>query len=559
MHRMKKKLVAALTVVALAALSLVAALPAYAAGNGALTVTSTNATSVGKDVNIYRMFMADKVDGGASYSLVEPWDEFFNEKVSDADTSGDSVVSSEEAITYVKGLTDEEKLIEFAKLAGGWLGEQDPAVIATATAKFEGDEAPYAASFTNLELGYYLVLPKDGSTSTTRETSAMLVNVLDNTAKIEIKSQYPTVDKTAEEGDLDSVNPGDNHASVNVGDTITFSLKSTVPDMSDFEDYFFYFTDTLSDGLTFGEIKSVKIGDSVVLVDETAADAGSADGTYRFTHPGNNLQKIRIDINNAYSLFKAHSGETIEVVYTAVVNQNAVTGEEGGPVYGEDNTNSADVNFSTNPDGTGEGSSTPDKVHTYTFGFDVTKVDADDNDKHLEGAIFELQDASGNAVEFTAQVINDVTYYRPAKDNAFDDVDTQVVTQLKSAADGKIHFIGLAEGEYSLVEIQAPAGYNKLEQPIKVVIAAAYRENGELESWSVQFNGDPENEWQYGTTVEVPANLIVENHTGTLLPGTGGMGTVIFTVVGVAVVAGGAIWMVQRNRRNAASNGSHMA
>ena len=555
---MKKKLVAALTVVALAALSLVAALPAYAAGTGALTVTSTNATSVKKDVDIYRMFMADKVDDGASYSLVAPWDEFFNEKVATANTDDTPGVSSDEAVTYVRSLTNEKGLIDFAKLAGEWLAERDPAVTATATAKFEGDEAPYAASFTNLDLGYYLVLPKDGSTSTTRNTSAMLVNVLDNTAKIEIKSQYPTVDKTAEGGDLDSVDPGDNHASVNVGDTITFSLKSTVPDMSDFDDYFFYFTDTLSDGLTFGEIKSVKIGGTTELVDETTADAASAAGTYRFTHPGNNLQKIRIDINNAYNLFKNHSDETIEVVYTAVVNQNAITGAAGDPVYGEDNANSADVNFSTNPDGTGEGSSTPDKVHTYTFGFDVTKVDADDNTP-LEGAIFELQDADGNAVEFTAQVIGGVTYYRPAKDNAFDDVDAQVVTQLKSDTYGKIHFIGLAEGKYNLVEIQAPAGYNKLDKPIEVVIAAAYRENGELESWSVQFDGDSENEWQYGTTVEVPADLTVENNKGTLLPGTGGMGTVIFTVVGVAVVAGGAIWMVQRNRRNAASNGSHMA
>ena len=556
MHKLIQRVMAVVATVALAAGALLTATPAYAAGNGALTVTSTNATSVGKDVNIYRMFMAEKVDGGASYSLVDPWGDFFDEEVPAADTNSDTDVSPDEAVAYVKTLTDEKKLIDFAKLAGEWLGEQDPAVSATATKQFEGSEAPYAASFTNLDLGYYLVLPMDGSTSTTRGTSAMLVNVLDNTAKIEIKSQYPTVDKTAEEGDLDSVNPGDNHASVNVGDTITFSLKSTVPDMSDFEDYFFYFTDTLSDGLTFGEIKSVKIGNSVVLVDETAADAGSADGTYRFTHPGNNLQKIRIDINNAYNLFKAHPGDTIEVIYTAVVNQNAVTGEEDGPVYGEDNANSADVNFSTNPDGTGEGSSTPDKVHTYTFGFDVTKVDADD-DKALEGAIFELQDADGNAVEFSAQVIGGVTYYRPAKDNAFDDVDAQVVTQLKSDANGKIHFIGLAEGEYSLVEIQAPAGYNKLEQPIKVDIDAAYRENGELESWSVQFNSDPENEWQYGTTVEVPANLIVENHTGTLLPGTGGMGTVIFTVVGVAAIAGGAIWYV--SRRRATSNGAHAA
>ena len=95
---------------------------------------------------------------------------------------------------------------------------------------------------------------------------------------------------------------------------------------------------------------------------------------------------------------------------------------------------------------------------------------------------------------------------------------------------------------------------------MKVVISAQVDETtGALTSHSIQFTNPDGTEINPQPTHENDHTVQIVNKTGQLLPGTGGMGTVIFTVVGVAVVAGGAIWMVQRNRRNAASNGSHMA
>lgn len=546
LKNMKAKALALLTALAMVlGLGVAATAPAYAVDvtdGGALTVTSTNKeTFADKNVSIYQMFSATVTDGdiaNPTYTVNPEWNDFFATK---GWTDSES--------TSIQAL-DENGLVKFAGEAYAWLyglngGEshiEDVTVKYSATANAEGK-----AGFTDLKLGYYLVVPEDGSTSVSRGTKAILANVLNADTVVEIKSEYPTVDKTAEEGDLDEVTPGDNHASVHVGDTITFSLKSTVPDMSDFNAYTFYFTDKLSDGLTFGKIKSVKIGVDTVLFDETDPLAGSAAGTYKFTHPANDLQSIRIDINNAYELFSQHAGETIEVTYTAVVNENAVVDANGDAIYGEDNQNEAKVHYSTDPDANHEGESVPDKVHTYTFGFDVEKVD--ESKTPLAGAKFELRDAQGVAVVFTEQEINGVNYYRPAKDNGeFQDPDASTYTQVTSGLDGMIHFIGLQEGVYQLVETMAPAGYNLLTEPIKVTIAAAYRENGELESWSVQFNDDEDNKWTYGTTADVPAKITVENKKGGMLPGTGGMGTVLFTVAGVALIAFGVFWSLKRSK-----------
>ena len=101
-------------------------------------------------------------------------------------------------------------------------------------------------------------------------------------------------------------------------------------------------------------------------------------------------------------------------------------------------------------------------------------------------------------------------------------------------------FTGLAEGTYKLVETAAPEGYNKVADPIKVTIEATYKDDGTLNTWSVKL-GD-----------EVQQDQIVEvvNHAGTLLPGTGGIGTVIFTVAGLVLIVAGVAWAMRRRQRD---------
>ena len=106
-------------------------------------------------------------------------------------------------------------------------------------------------------------------------------------------------------------------------------------------------------------------------------------------------------------------------------------------------------------------------------------------------------------------------------------------------ARGKLQFVGLKEGTYQLVETVAPDGYNKLADPIKVVITASYHDDGTLNEWKADFEG--------GSAQNGTHQIQVQNNKGALLPETGGMGTVIFTVAGVVIIAGGIAW--KRSRR----------
>ncbi|MEO2302836.1 SpaA isopeptide-forming pilin-related protein, partial [Bifidobacterium longum] len=193
------------------------------------------------------------------------------------------------------------------------------------------------------------------------------------------------------------------------------------------------------------------------------------------------------------------------------------------------------IEYSNDPASNGTGTTKEDKTYTYTFNFDIEKVNAVDHNDKLKGAQFELQRENGTKINLV-KVSDGV--FRPAKGTETVADDKTVVTD----NNGKLQFTGLKEGTYKVKEIKAPTGYNLLKDPITVTISATYDENtGILESWKVN------NANAQGTTVPV---ITVENNKGVTLPETGGMGTVLFTVFGVAIVALGATWYVKSNRKS---------
>ena len=107
------------------------------------------------------------------------------------------------------------------------------------------------------------------------------------------------------------------------------------------------------------------------------------------------------------------------------------------------------------------------------------------------------------------------------------DVRLGVLEELKNRLCG-LSRDGLLGAE-ELVETAAPQGYNKVTDPITVTIEATYKDDGTLNTWSVKL-GD---EVQQDQTVEVV------NHAGTLLPGTGGIGTAAIQIarsIGMRVI-----------------------
>lgn len=515
MHNAMKRMFTAFVAVAVALTALVAVTPAkaFAATTGTLTVTSNNKGFAGKDVTAWKMFdAAPGTDNSVGYTLAEEWEPFFTGNSLD-DFSGKQLTGaalSEAAYNYVEGLkpADGEKVIAFAKKAAEWAKGQT-GLTGKYTAPASSDAAPYTATFRDIPFGYYLVVPPAGSSSVSRATSAMLVTVVNADAKLELKSEYPTVDKTVADDDS---NGG---SDAQIGDTLTFTLTSNVPELSEYDRFNVRFVDTLSKGLTFGKVTSVKIGAKTLVEGESLS---TADYTVK-TAPEAEGTKLTVTLKDLKQLVDIKAGDQIVVTYTATLNKDAV-------IAGAGNTNSAQIEWGTNPNNDFDGSSVPDKTYTYTFDFQIKKVDGTSKNA-LADAEFQIKDDQNgimNLVVVQAGNDTDAMVVRPAVAG-----DDPVVTSIRTPESGLVKFQGFDEGTYKLVELKAPNGYNKLPHDLDVVISAKYGENGVLESSDVTIDGKQDQDGVFE----------IENNKGTLLPGTGGMGTVLFTLAGAALIGYG--------------------
>lgn len=477
---------------------------AYAAGAGTLTVESSNAAFDGKTVKAWKMFDAKaNADGSAAtYELAAEWNEFFTGtiKLTDDDTL------SQKAYEYVAGLDTAAKKSEFALKAVNWATGKPLVATATSSPAAIGGNGKYQATFAGLDFGYYVLSP-----DTTAERDAMLANVTKaQEDPITLKSVFPTVDKKVE---------GNNHASAQVGGEVTFTLTSTLPDATDYKTYTFKFKDKMSEGLTFvdGSVK-VQIQDQPDPVDSQLYEVTKGDPEAGY---------LVIDLKDYKTNYQQHAGKTITVTYKALINENAA-------VIDQDNPNKATVEYTTDPENGGTGESEESQVHTYTFGFDIDKVDGEASQTKLEGAVFELRTEDGQKIDLV-KVQEGV--FRPAKQG---EQPVAAADDVKTDAQGKLQFVGLKEGAYKLVETKAPEGYNPLKDPITVIVTAKYGDGGVLESWKADVQG--------GSALDNTHVIQVANHKGTLLPETGGMGTIAFTVIGALAIIGGVVWAVRRKR-----------
>ena len=504
------------------------------APKGTLTVNNTVA---GKTLDLYQIFTATKNEAGnVAYTLNSAYEGFFQSKISGASTlTGEAL--SEKAYNYVKDQvgTDGSNGAAFAKDILDWILKNATTVATThTTANTTAD----TTVINNLDYGYYVVYPlgaTDTSTAPGNEkvkSVASLVSVTGIDATVNMKSNYPTVDKKiipAQSGsgitigaivngnwegnhqmELDDENESEDtiapHGATDekkvgdfgIGDTVTYQLTSKVPDMT-----------TL-----------------------TAKSTGA--NTYALAYDKSN-RTLTVTLNDFYNSYKNRTGDTITVVYTATLNRDAVIGMNP-------NTNKAVVEYSNNPKSDGTGKSEPSIVDVHTFDFTIFKYYLkDETQTGLANAEFELYKANeaGDAADTNAK-INIVDegngVYRQA---TADEAKATGFTSAKivSDADGKVLVKGLDAGTYYLRETKAPEGYNKLLSDIKVEIKPVYDETtGKLTSYSVDYtyNGKTTNGAAITNKTDSP-EVAVENKTGAQLPSTGSKGALMVTLAGIVL------------------------
>lgn len=332
---------------------------------------------------------------------------------------------------------------------------------------------------TNLKPGLYVVFDRTSADGVARSIPMVIGTdvVADSNTYTKLNTQVlgtieykatdkPTFDKNILEDLNETPTPSDytddtkkKTNEVNIGDTVTFELSVTVPPTAGYSKFWLQLSDTLSEGLTFGEIKSVKSGTTdlvegtdykIVGTGNAGAVAAVGDGTTSFDiyfAPVADSEPTESDILQTGMTTKFAANSVIKVIYTATLNGDAIIESTGNP-------NEVTLTYSNNPNDTTKKKTTPPvTTRTYTGQFSICKVDM--GGEKLTGAQFSLyrgDNANGAALAFTGSA--GVYALPPAGSTA------TTVTTLDADTNGCIKFSGLKSDDYTIKETKAPSGYS---------------------------------------------------------------------------------------------------
>ena len=403
---------------------------------------------------------------------------------------------------------------------------------ATEISKYLGTAAGEGTNeITGLSAGYYLI--KNKSVNEGEAYTDFILKVVKD-VEITPKGQKPTLDKQIkhnESGVWGIV--GDNQ----IGDTVEFRTITTVPNTTGYTKYDYTIYDEMSTGLT----SNVTGASGITIKINDEAELDSSYYTVTVDSADANKFSVKVDILKAITDGKIEAGNSLYTYYSGVLNKDAKVYDEGKQ------QNTAYLQYSNNPHNDTSKSETPKvTVYDWTFKMNVQKIDGADKEKELKDAKFVLSKSgtvnlgtisedgtpaeTGNLIKL---VYDSANTYRVA--TASDANTTYVMTA------GNITIKGLDDAvDYYLYETKAPAGYNRLTEPVKFRINATYKEAGDSCPAVSTEVGDAE--------ALTGLKVSVENNDGTTLPSTGGMGTTVFYVVGGGLMAVAVVLLVTKKR-----------
>lgn len=457
-------------------MALALAAPAFAADEGSITVDNPQKD---QEYTAYKIFDVAYNDGKSAYShTIDSSSEWFGTVDAYAKTENSGLVLEQVngGNTYnVSVDKDKFSAASFAEALKAAVNGKDGTKLETA--------ADGSVSASGLELGYYFVT----------STSGALCNLTTTNPDVTIhdKNDVP-FDKT------------DNKESVEIGETVNYTITGKVPDTTGFKTYKYQITDTMSTGLTFNNDVKVYVGGTEITENftlKTGADAGG--------------KAFVLDID----VMELTAGAKIEVKYSATVNENAVAKIE---------KNHATLDYSNDPNDSSKTTPREDEETVYSAKLVIDKYETDNKDAKLAGAKFVLYK------EVTESGTTTKLYYKYTEATAAEKAKVEWVddkaqaTEVTTGSDGAANFVGLKDGTYYLEETEAPAGYNRLKDPV-----------------TVKINGENATETDPSALTHTEG---VANNTGTELPSTGGMGTTVFYVIGSILVLAAVVLLVTKKR-----------
>ena len=372
-------------------------------------------------------------------------------------------------------------------------------------------------TFSNLAAGYYLVY-----VTGSKEIQSSLVTV-DGETTVSLKTEAPSITKKADK------------ETVSIGQIVKYTVTGSVPDTTGYAQYVYKIHDELSTGLDFvknanGDAlgNATELNVTVAFKEAGVTAAGTTPTTA--TLDAANKRKMALDLSAWVRANQTNKGKDFTVTYYAKVNKDAVVTEK----------NKAQLEYGNKPGETT--TTTPSEAKTPTYPLDINKHIKGEKTSRLAGAKFKLYSKKSDAVAINEQAIKVSAVAGEAGKYVVDPTSTSTVfesVESITGADGyNLRVNGLAAGTYYLVETEAPAGYNKLSAPIEIKIEKSTDSN-DVNKWTISKDG----------TVENDKIIDVENSTGSILPSTGGMGTIAFAVVAALLVLGVAVSFIRDKKR----------
>lgn len=495
MKKAMKKLMAALLAVAMVCAM---AIPAFAAegathssssADGKITIQNAVANQTYK---IYRILDLQYNDTAKSFRYVknDKWGAFV-----EGQTTYLSVDPTTGVVTWANSdNADNGTAIKALAVAAGQHVKDTPSLTADGSVKASSS----TVIFDNLPLGWYLVVS---------DLTTDAICSIDTTAKqvtIKEKNGAPTVEKEVEyaSGSWGEGNDG------NVGDTVNFQTTIYVTDGNPTN---YVLHDKMSNGLTF-QTGTISVKKNDVNFTDYTKETPTDGCTFEIKFNKDSLQP----------------NDKVVVTYSATINSNAVVGTAGNDndtwlVYGD------------------EGKITRSKTKTYTWSFNILKFFTDSNGdmRYLANVEFVLyrKNADDKAEYAKFDSNNKLSGWTEAESEA---------GKLKTNATSIVGVEGLDKGTYFLKEITTPDGFNGLTSDVEVQIDSSCNTLSGA-TYTVKYKMANANDEDFTDTDDEKV-VPIENNRGTTLPGTGGIGTTIFYVIGGGLMVAAAILLITKKR-----------